>query len=64
MDGGRILKEADMWKQVNRLEFEERKAELKRVTGFLEVLAEQEVLQRSVLGFSYTGRDRLFLEQT
>ena len=46
MDGGRILKEADMWKQVNRLEFEERKAVLKRVTGFLEVLAEQEVLQR------------------
>ena len=43
---GRILKEAALWAQVDGLEFEERKAVLKRVTGFLEVLAVKGILQR------------------
>ena len=43
---GRVLKEAALWKRVEDLDYDERRIVLKRVTGFLEELASQGVLQR------------------
>jgi len=43
---GRVLKEAALWKQVEELEYDERKIVLNRVTGFLEDFASQGILRR------------------
>ena len=43
---GRVLKEAALWKQVEELDYEERRMVLKRVTGLLEDIASQGLLQR------------------
>jgi len=60
---GRVLREAALWTRIESLEYEERKLVLKRVTGFLERLASQGILQRrselqsigygSEVGFDY-----------
>jgi hypothetical protein len=60
---GRVLKEAALWKKVEELDYEERKAVLKRVTDALEEFALQGHLQRrhepqsigygSEIGFDY-----------
>jgi|ERR1700758_5221293 hypothetical protein len=43
---GRVLKEAALWRQVEELDYEERKIVLKRVTGILEEFALQGHLER------------------
>jgi len=42
---GRVLKKAALWKRVEELDYEERKAVLKRMPEFLESLASRDVLQ-------------------
>jgi len=43
---GRVLKEAALWRQVEELDYEERKIVLKRVAGILEQFVMQGHLQR------------------
>ena len=43
---GRVLKEAALWKQVEALEYDERKIVLKRVTGILEGFSLKGLLER------------------
>jgi hypothetical protein len=43
---GRVLKESALWRQVEELDYEERKIVLKRVTGILEEFALQGHLER------------------
>ncbi len=61
---GRVLKEAALWKQVESLDYDERKLILNRVTGILEEFASQGHLRRrdepqsigygDEIGFDYT----------
>jgi hypothetical protein len=60
---GRVLREAALWKEVENLDYRERKAILQRLTGLLEQLADEGVLERrrelqsigygSEMGFDY-----------
>ena len=43
---GRVLREKALWNRVENLQYRERKAVLKRLTTFLEDLADQGILQR------------------
>lgn len=62
---GRVLKEAALWKQVEQLDYEKRKAILKQITRCLEALEFQGTLQRRAerqsigygdeIGFDYVG---------
>ncbi len=65
---GRVLREKALWNRVENLQYRERKAVLKRLTTFLEDLADQGILQRrsevqsigygDETGFDYVGRPR------
>jgi hypothetical protein len=67
---GRVLKEAALWRQVEELDYEERKIVLKRVTGILEEFTSQGHLQRrnqpqsigygSEIGFDFVSPKAVF----
>lgn len=66
---GRVLKESALWKQVEGLDYEERKIVLKRVTDVLDEVAAQGHLQRrhepqsmgygNEIGFDYVSPKRV-----
>lgn len=69
---GRVLKEAALWRQVEELDYEERKIVLKRIAGILEQFALQGRLQRrndpqsigygNEIGFDYVSTKSVISE--
>ena len=60
---GRVLKEAALWRQVQELDYEERKIVLKRIAGILEQFAlPQSIGYGNEIGFDYVSNNTVMSE--